>query len=516
MRNFQIGRIVDSPWESFLPPIQGGVFRIHHADADGHNAADGAGGGSQERDSEAKGLQPLRTEGETSEAAVVGRPGQHQANPVSPPSNPLDAGSASEKTDDAQSFLDACTRAEVEQDLLKYPSLGQATQRRIVELYRQLDARLRAEGLYDCNYSAYAAELARYCALAGLCFVLLRLGWYMASAVCLGLFWHQLVFTAHDAGHMGITHDYTTDTVIGIVIADFLGGLSLGWWKHNHNVHHLVTNSPEHDPDIEHLPFFAVSHRFLASLRSSYYERVMAYDGVARRALRWQAHLYYPVLLLGRFNLYRLSWQHLLCAPLPRCRRAVCLRGLELAGQLVFWAWFGYALLYRGVPGARRRLLYVLVSHAATMPLHVQITLSHFGMSTAELGARESFAQRMLRTTMDVACPAWLDWLHGGLQFQAVHHLYPRLPRHNLRRAQPLVQQFCRDSGIPYALLGFVDGNRGVLGRLGDVAQQAAVLARCQQAAADKLVMPMRPTPVMPETTTATTKNSPATAHEKK
>jgi delta8-fatty-acid desaturase len=86
----------------------------------------------------------------------------------------------------------------------------------------------------------------------------------------------------------------------------------------------------------------------------------------------------------------------------------------------------------------------------------------------------------MLRTTMDVDCPPWLDFFHGGLQFQAIHHLFPRIPRHNLRKTQRLVQEFCDEVGIPYALYGFVDGNKQVIGRLADVARQVAILAKCQ------------------------------------
>lgn len=82
---------------------------------------------------------------------------------------------------------------------------------------------------------------------------------------------------------------------------------------------------------------------------------------------------------------------------------------------------------------------------------------------------------------MDVDCPAWLDFFHGGLQFQVIHHLYPRIPRHNLRRTQVLVREFCGEVGIPYALYGFVDMNRQVVGSLGEVARQARVLAKCQK-----------------------------------
>jgi hypothetical protein len=36
------------------------------------------------------------------------------------------------------------------------------------------------------------------------------------------------------AGHSGITHDQWTDTVCGIALGNFLGGVSLGWWKKVH------------------------------------------------------------------------------------------------------------------------------------------------------------------------------------------------------------------------------------------------------------------------------------------
>ena len=90
--------------------------------------------------------------------------------------------------------------------------------------------------------------------------------------------------------------------------------------------------------------------------------------------------------------------------------------------MIVFWYWFGYQLLYKRIPTNWDRFAFVMISHIVTMPLHVQITLSHFAMSTADLGARESFPQKMLRTTMDVDCPQWLDFVHGGLQFQVSCH----------------------------------------------------------------------------------------------
>lgn len=487
MDSYQIGRI-EGRWSNFLPPIQGGKFRRYGASESIVEQEDGMETPSSSQTSSLT-SSPLFDAVDRRTTAVDGQRGSSKTSEL----HALSSVSSFSSLDDHQkcqqpqlSHLDALSRTEIDLDLAKYPPLDPDTQDQIVQKYRELDDRIRAEGLYNCNYTAYLIELTRYCLLFSLSLLCLKAGWYGSSGLFLGLFWHQLVFTAHDAGHMGITHRFTTDTVIGIVIADFLGGLSLGWWKRNHNVHHLVTNAPEHDPDIAHMPFFAISHRFLASLRSTYYDRLMPYDPVAQYALRIQHHTYYPLLALGRFNLYRLSWEYLLRGLGPRHGIARWHRWLELVGQAFFWAWFGYGILYRSIPTTSARLLFILVSHMATAPLHVQITLSHFAMSTADLGPHESFPQKMLRTTMDVDCPAWLDFLHGGLQFQAVHHLFPRIPRHNLRKAQRLVRAFCAEVGIPYAVFGFVEGNREVLGKLGEVGRQAAVWAECQRRVAGK------------------------------
>ena len=186
-------------------------------------------------------------------------------------------------------------------------------------------------------------------------------------------------------------------------------------------------------------------------------------------------------MAIARFNLYLLSWLHLLSPRSKGLGAASWTKPVELLSMTCFWFLFGYCTLWRSIPTWKLRILFVLVSHIITMILHVQITLSHFAMSTADLGPAESYPQHQLRTTMDVDCPAWLDFFHGGLQFQAVHHLFPRVPRHNLRRLQGLVKEFAKDIGVEYKILGFVDGNKEVLSRLDQVAAQAEMLFECQK-----------------------------------
>ena len=383
-------------------------------------------------------------------------------------------------------FLDGLTKEEIQLDLVKYPHLDNLTQDEIVHKYRLLHDKIREEGLYNCNFTAYAWELARCSSIFGLMLFLLRHGWYCTSGIALGWFWSQVVFAAHDAGHMGITGKYTIDTVIAMIIAAPIGGLSMGWWKRTHNVHHIITNAPEHDPDHQHLPFIAVNSRFLGNIFSTYHERILAYTDIAKFFVPYQAYLYYLVLAFGRFNLYVQCWIFLAQGQGPRKGSAWWHRWFEIVGNVIFWAWFGYGILYKSIPTAWSRFAFVMVSHMVTMPLHAQFALSHFAMSTTDLGPNESFPQRMLRTTMDVDCPEWLDFIHGGLQFQAIHHLFPRVPRHNLRRVQKLVLEFCKEVHIPYALYGFVDGNKEVVGNLAEVSRQAAILAKCQKAIAQR------------------------------
>ncbi|KAL1306619.1 hypothetical protein AAFC00_005299 [Neodothiora populina] len=479
MDNFQIGRI-NGPWLNFLPPIQGGHFRPLEITEEATAFATSTALELEEQDSSSR--------ESSAEPSPVFDPanGPHMrsrkshAESTSSSASSISSLDVEEKTTQ-ETTSENMTRQAIEHDLKVYPALDVKTQANIMTKYRELQKRIEAEGLYECRYTSYLIEACRYTLFFVLCLTFLHYGWYKTSGLFLGIFWHQLVFTAHDTGHVAVTHNYQIDSTIGMIVADWLGGLSLGWWKRSHNVHHIITNSCEHDPDIQHLPFFAVSHRFMSSLRSTYYDRIMSYDAFAKIMINYQHFLYYPILCFGRFNLYRLSWEYILLGLGPRKGPAAWHRWFELAGQIFFWYWFGYQMVYKCIPNGWDRFAFVMISHIVTMPVHVQITLSHFAMSTADLGVTESFPQRMLRTTMDVDCPQWLDFFHGGLQFQAIHHLYPRIPRHNLRRTQKLVMQFCKDVGIPYAIYGFGDGNGKIIGKLGDVAKQARILAECQR-----------------------------------
>lgn len=116
-------------------------------------------------------------------------------------------------------------------------TLSLKTQSQHSAAYKQLHKRVIAAGLYQTPYiSGYGPEVARYIFFSLSSYLLYQRHSFFLSAVFLGLLWHQLVFICHDLGHIGVTHNWHRDRLIAIFLADFVGGVSIGWWV---NVCHL-------------------------------------------------------------------------------------------------------------------------------------------------------------------------------------------------------------------------------------------------------------------------------------
>lgn len=133
----------------------------------------------------------------------------------------------------------------------------------------------------------------------------------------------------------------------------------------------MVTNHPEHDPDIQHIPFFAISKDFFGSLWSTYYKRIMALDAFSKVMIPLQHRIYYVVLSLARFNLYANSYAYLF-GPKPKHDN---FWRFELAGVAFYWTYFG--LMLRSLPSWKMRIGYLLISHMVSSPVHVQVNRDH-------------------------------------------------------------------------------------------------------------------------------------------
>nr|ACB47482.1 delta6-fatty acid desaturase [Oenothera biennis]AUF71533.1 fatty acid delta 6-desaturase 1 [Oenothera biennis]AUF71534.1 fatty acid delta 6-desaturase 1 [Oenothera biennis] len=294
---------------------------------------------------------------------------------------------------------------------------------------------------------------------------------HVASAAMIGFLWIQSGWMGHDSGHYQIMSGPAANRFTQVLTGNCIAGISIAWWKWNHNCHHIACNSLDFDPDLQHMPFFAVSNKLFGSITSYFYDRKMNFDSFARFLVSYQHLTYYPVMCFARINLYAQSFCLLFS------NRKVPNRGQEILGLAVFWIW--YPLLVSCLPSWSERVMFVAVSFSVTGIQHVQFTLNHFS-TDVYVGPPTSndWFEKQTMGSLDILCPPWMDWFHGGLQFQIEHHLFPRLPRCNLRKVAPFVQELCKKHNLPYNCVSFLKANALTIDTLRVAALQARDLSR--------------------------------------
>jgi len=76
---------------------------------------------------------------------------------------------------------------------------------------------------------------------------------------------------------------------------------------------------------------------------------------------------------------------------------------------------------------------------------------------------------RQVLTSRNITGGPLIDIVLGGLNYQIEHHLFPSMPRANLRHAQPVVESFCAQRGIPYAQCSAIASYAAAVKHLHDV-----------------------------------------------
>ncbi|XP_004306719.1 PREDICTED: delta(8)-fatty-acid desaturase-like [Fragaria vesca subsp. vesca] len=289
---------------------------------------------------------------------------------------------------------------------------------------------------------------------------------HMGCGFLLGLLWIVAAYMGHDSGHYVVMKSEFWNSVTQILAGNCVTGISIAWWKWTHNAHHIACNSLDYDPDLQHVPVFAVSTKFFHSLTSVFYGRELTFDGVARFLIGYQHFTYYPVMIFGRINLFIQTFLLLFS------KRPVPNRLKNIFGILVFWTWF--PLLVSCLPNWGERVMFVLIAFAVTALQHVQFTLNHFSGDTYVGPPKgNDWFEKQTAGTIDISCSSYMDWLFGGLQFQLEHHLFPRLPRCQLRKVSPIIQELCKKHSLPYRSLSFWEANVSTIRTLRTAALQA-------------------------------------------
>ncbi|MBE7196076.1 MAG: fatty acid desaturase, partial [Gordonia polyisoprenivorans] len=82
---------------------------------------------------------------------------------------------------------------------------------------------------------------------------------------------------------------------------------------------------------------------------------------------------------------------------------------------------------------------------------------NHKGMPIIAAHEKLDYLRRQVLTSRNVRGGWFVDQLLGGLNYQIEHHLFPSMPRANLRRARQLVREHCAHHDITYTETGIYE-----------------------------------------------------------
>jgi len=315
---------------------------------------------------------------------------------------------------------------------------------------------IKAAGLLERRTAAYAMAIGINVALmaatwAGVA-ILGSSWWVLFLAIPLGVLTTRAAFFGHDAGHQQIAGSRKLHDLIGLVHGNLLLGMSYGWWNDKHNRHHANPNHTDKDPDVgEGILVWTL-------------EQAEGRTGLHGWLSRNQARIFFPLLTLEGFNLKVSSVTFLLGRPRREARLELGL----IAAHLVLY--FG-ALFLIMAPG--QAVLFALIHHMV-FGLHLGSVFApnHKGMEMPAADTQWGHLEKQVLTSRNVNGSLVTDWMMGGLNYQIEHHLFPSMPRANLRFAQPIVRGYCERIGMPYVSTSLIESYRMGLQHMHEVGSE--------------------------------------------
>ena len=338
------------------------------------------------------------------------------------------------------------------------PGTGSAATGRGTD-FAELMRQVRSAGLLDRRTGHYLTKIAVTGGLfvaAWAVFVVLGDSWWqLAVAAFLAVVFTQLGFLGHDAGHRQVFLSKRANDLVGMLHADLAIGLSYGWWVDKHNRHHAHPNTEDKDPDIDigALAFTA------AQARAKRWR-------VTRFIARHQRYLFFPLLMLESVQLHKSSFDAVVRPGLRHRGWEMLLLGLHTAGYLTI------ILL---VLSPLKAVVFIAL-HQALLGLYLGCSFApnHKGMPILSANDQTDFLRRQVLTARNVRGSRLTDFALGGLNYQIEHHLFPSMPRPNLRRAQPIVRAFCLQHGVTYCETTLWRSYAQAIGHLHEVGRPAA------------------------------------------
>jgi fatty acid desaturase len=316
------------------------------------------------------------------------------------------------------------------------PDRPRRERNRQTSVYAELSQQVRDAGLLNRRRGYYVTAITlTVAAFVGVWVGVVLLGdswWQLGLAAVLALVCAQFGFLGHDTAHRQAFGSHRTNEWAARVLSCGFAGIGYGWWMNKHNRHHNAPNQQGKDPDIE--------SAVLAFTPDDAEQRTTGLRGWFTRHQGWA---FFPLLTLEGAALHGNSIATLIRSKTMPYRRVelaiIAVRLVAFVAALFLLLPPLMALAFIGVQLA----LFGLLLGGSFAP-------NHKGMPIVPKNAKVDFLRRQVLMSRNIRGGRLTDFMMGGLNYQIEHHLFPSMPRPNLKKVQPLVRAHCAKHGISY------------------------------------------------------------------
>ncbi|MBO3083909.1 acyl-CoA desaturase [Cellulomonas sp. zg-ZUI188] len=281
--------------------------------------------------------------------------------------------------------------------------------------------------------------VATAAAFAGIWVAVVLVGdswWQLAVAAAFAVVLTQVAFLGHDSAHRQIFTSGAWNDWAARIWACGFAGLSASWWRSKHNRHHASPNQQGSDPDIA--PGVVVWTADVLDTRTGF-------SGWFGRNQGW---FFFPLLTLEGLSLHVSSLRLLLS------KEPVQHRWVELPMVVTRLVAYPVALFLLLPPGKAVAFIAVQMALFGVL-LGGSFAPNHKGMPIIPAGMKVDFLRRQVLTSRNIRGGIAVDFMMGGLNYQVEHHLFPSMPRPNLKLVQPVVRDYCEKLDVKYTEVGF-------------------------------------------------------------
>lgn len=308
--------------------------------------------------------------------------------------------------------------------------------------YTELARRIRSDGLLRRRYGYYWTKLVAVpVVLVAMILLFIIIGdtwWQLFLAAAFGIAFAQIAFLGHDAAHRQIFASGRFNDWTSLIVGDLFVGMSYGWWRSKHNRHHANPNKIGSDPDIE-LPVLSMTHEQRARPRSRVAAWVLSHQGL----------FFFPLLLLEGLSLHASSVRRVFQrGHLDRRWVEIVFLSIRLLGWI--------ALVFLVLSPGRAAVFLAVELGVFGFYMGASFAPNHKGMPIVPASLKLDFLTRQTLMSRNIVGSRLIDVAMGGLNFQIEHHLFPSMPRPNLRRASHIIADYCRSHEVRYTEVGLI------------------------------------------------------------